>query len=232
MNSLGGYLVTPEFASYQEGVSMENILSYANRSKCKDKIVILDCCRAGNFAVPEFSNDVSLLGDGLSVLTACRADETAVECNGRGIFTSLLIDALQGGATDLRGFVTPGSLYAYVDEALGAWDQRPVFKTNVSRFTSIRRIVPKVSCEMLRKLTEYFETPESEHRLDPSYEFTSDKPNDERVAIFKILQKFESIGLVVPVDEEHMYFAAMNSKSCRLTALGFQYWRLVKENKI
>ena len=49
---------------------------------------------------------------------------------------------------------------------------------------------------------------------------------------FKELQKFESVGLVVPVEEEHMYFAAINSKSCRLTALGYQYWRLVKEKKI
>jgi hypothetical protein len=48
----------------------------------------------------------------------------------------------------------------------------------------------------------------------------------------KDLQKFEGVGLVIPVGEEHMYFAAMNSKSCRLTALGFQYWRLAKEKKL
>jgi len=29
-----------------------------------------------------------------------------------------------------------------------------------------------------------------------------------------------------------MYFAAMNSKSCRLTAMGYQYWRLVNEKKV
>lgn len=28
---------------------------------------------------------------------------------------------------------------------------------------------------------------------------------------------------VVPHGEEHMYYAAMNSKACRLTALGYQY---------
>jgi len=38
--------------------------------------------------------------------------------------------------------------------------------------------------------------------------------------------------LVVPVDEEFMYFAAMNSKSCRLTELGYHYWRLIKKNKL
>ncbi len=29
-----------------------------------------------------------------------------------------------------------------------------------------------------------------------------------------------------------MYFAAMNSKTCKLTVLGFQYWRLVKEKRL
>lgn len=54
----------------------------------------------------------------------------------------------------------------------------------------------------------------------------------DNVTIFKDLQKFESVGLVVPVDEDNMYFAAMNSKSCRLTALGYHYWRLVKDKRI
>ncbi|MBC6368720.1 caspase family protein [Algoriphagus sp. AK58] len=232
INSLGGFLVTPDYSAYDEGISMDEILSYANNSSCKDKIVILDCCHSGAFGSPKLNNSVAQLGDGLSVLTACRSEEVAIERGGQGIFTSLLLDALQGGAADLRGHITPGSLYAYVDEALGAWDQRPIFKTNVSRFTSIRRITPKIPLETLRKITEYFDTPESEHKLTPEYEFTEKSAVDEKVKIFKDLQKFASVGLVVPVDEEHMYFAAMNNKSCRLTALGFQYWRLVSENKL
>ena len=35
----------------------------------------------------------------------------------------------------------------------------------------------------------------------------------ENVAVFKNLQKLQSVGLVVPVDSEYMYFAAMDSKS-------------------
>ena len=40
------------------------------------------------------------------------------------------------------------------------------------------------------------------------------------------------VNLVVPVGETHMYYAAMNSKSCKLTALGVHYWNLVKNNRI
>jgi hypothetical protein len=155
-----------------------------------------------------------------------------MEINGAGVFTSLVVDALQGGAADLRGNITPGSLYSYVDEALGAWDQRPIFKTNVSSFASIRKIPPRVPLEIMRKLTQYFDTPEAEFPLDPSYEDTESCANHDNVKVFKDLQKFQSVGLVVPVDSEFMYFAAINSKSCKLTAMGYQYWRLVKEKKL
>lgn len=243
IKSTGGYLVTPDHEKYDEGVSMDVILNLANQSKVKDKIIILDCCHSGAAGTPSIlGNSASLLAEGLSVLTASRDSESAMEINGSGVFTSLVVDALQGGASDLRGNITPGSIYAYVDEALGAWDQRPIFKTNVTRFTSLRTITPPVPMATLRKLCEYFLNPEDEHNLDPSYEYTNTElvehavivpyAKAENVAIMKDLQNFEGVGLVKPVDEEHMYYAAMNSKSCRLTALGYQYWRLVKEKKI
>jgi hypothetical protein len=233
INSLGGYIVTPDFKKYDEGVSMDDILKFANLSKAKDKIVILDCCHSGAFASPTITgSNLAQLSEGLSVLTASRDSESALEINGSGVFTALVVSALQGGAADLRGHITPGSIYAYVDQALGPWDQRPIFKTNVTRFTSLRTITPPVAHATLRKLIDYFPTPQDEHRLDPSYEFTEPTADPKKVAIMKDLQKFVSVGLVAPVGEEHMYFAAMNSKSCKLTAVGFQYWRLVKDKHL
>jgi len=243
ITSTGGYVVTPDYKKYDEGISMHDILTLANKSKAKDKVILLDCCHSGAFGTPTISDsNVAQIAEGISVLTASRDSESAMEINGSGVFTSLVVHALQGGASDLRGHITPGGIYSYVDQALGAWDQRPIFKTNVTRFTSLRTITPPVSLATLRRICEYFPNPEDEHKLDPSYEFTNSKSienpviepyaNPENVLIFKDLQKFESVGLVTPVDEEHMYFAAMNSKSCRLTALGYQYWRLVKEKKI
>ena len=233
IKSTGGYLVTIDAKRYDEGVSMDDILNFANASKAKNKVIILDCCHAGALGTPRISgNNLAQLSEGLSVLTASRDSESALEIGGAGVFTSLVIDALQGGAADLRGNITPGSLYAYVDEALGVWDQRPIFKTNVSSFASLRKLQPKIPFETMRNITVYFTTPEAEHKLNPSYEDTESSAIAANVKIFKDLQKFQSVGLVVPVDEEFMYFAAMNSKSCRLTALGYQYWRLVAEKKL
>jgi len=36
-----------------------------------------------------------------------------------GVFTGLLVDALSGGAANLVGDVTPGSVYAHIDQSLG-----------------------------------------------------------------------------------------------------------------
>jgi hypothetical protein len=232
LKSTGGYIVTSDFRRYDEGVSMDEMLAVANQSRAKDKVVILDCCHSGAFGSPSLAANTAQLSEGLTVLTASRDSESALEVNGCGIFTSLLVDALAGGAADLRGHVTPGSVYSYVDQALGAWDQRPIFKTNVTRFTSLRAIPPRVSPMVLRKLCTYFKAPQDNFPLDPGYEESSGVPDPAKVLVFKDLQKLFSVGLVIPVDEEFMYFAAMNSKACKLTALGFHYWRLVSEKRI
>jgi uncharacterized caspase-like protein len=233
IKSTGGYLVTTDHHRYDEGVSMDDILNLANQSNARDKVIILDCCHSGATGTPSIAGgNLAQLSEGLSILTASRDSESAIEINGSGIFTSLVVDALTGGASDVRGNITPGAIYAYVDEALGSWDQRPIFKTNVTRFTTIRTVTPKVPLQTLRKLIVYFPSPESHHQLNPSYEFTDTMAIKQNVDMFKDLQKYESVGLVVPVGEEHMYFAAMNSKSCRLTAMGYQYWRLVNERKL
>ena len=228
-----GQIVTTDAEPNDEGISMSDILRMANNSPVKNKIIILDCCYSGKMGTPNTADDgVAQLAEGLTVLTASRGAEMAMEHGGRGVFTDLVVAALQGGAADLRGHVTPGSIYAYVDQALGAWDQRPIFKTNITRFTSLREVQPPVPLETLRKLVHYFQGPQDEHALNPSYEYTVDGCDQQKVRVFKDLQKMERVGLIVPVDEEYMYYAAMNSKSCRLTALGAQYWRLANENKL
>jgi len=127
LNEIGGYLVTPDHAKYDEGISMDEILILANQSKVKNKIIILDCCHSGAMGSPTISGTTCQLSEGTSILTASRDDEPSMEINGHGIFTNLLLDALQGGAADLRGHISPGGVYAYIDQALGAWKQRPVF---------------------------------------------------------------------------------------------------------
>lgn len=243
ITELGGYLVTPDHHRYDEGIPMNDILTLANNSPSTNKIIILDCCHSAAITAPELiTGSLGHINEGISILTASKRDEAAMEVRGKGVFTNLLNEALKGGAADINGNITPGSIYAYIDQALGPWDQRPVFKTNVSSFTVLREVAPKLPLHTLRKITEYFPVPETFYQLDPSYEYTNDPGMEHqyqepyadsgRVAIFKALQQMQAAGLVAPVADEHMYWAAMNGNTCRLTPLGEHYWRLVRENRI
>jgi hypothetical protein len=242
VNELGGFLVTPDHKRYDEGIDMNYILNLANSSEMRNKVIILDCCKSGSFAIPAENGSVTHIKTGISILTSSREDEPSKEINGHGVFTNLLIEGLKGGAADVRGHISPGGLYAYIDQALGAHEQRPVFKTNVTEFVELRSIIPQVSLSTLRKLAEYFHNPLDGFQLDPSFEDTNSNDvehkviepyaNQENVLIFKDLQKLEGVGLIIPVGEEHMYYAAMHSKTCKLTSLGLHYWRLVNEGRI
>ncbi len=243
IDSLGGYIVTPDYAPADWGISMQDILSIANQSHCKNKIIILDCCHSGYIgAINTLSQDTAVIKDGVTILTASKSDESAMEVDNHGVFTALLLEALKGGAADITGNVSPGSVYAYIDRALGPWEQRPIFKTNVKRFISLRKTNPPIDIAIVRKLTNYFSEPSVKLPLDPSFEPTNDKniehevippySNQANVEIFSDLQKLESVGLVVPDGTQHMYYAAMESKSCKLTTIGQHYWHLVKSNRI
>ena len=138
--------------------------------------------------------------------------------------------------------ITIGGVYAYIDRSFGPWDQRPVFKTNVTEFAPLRKVEPQVSLSVIRELTNLFVDPNKDIALDPSFEDTNDPSVHHEYVIpyadlnnvkkFKLLQKLQSIGFVKPIDEEFMYFAAMHSTGCKLTELGKYYWRLVNEGRI
>ena len=243
IDNVGGYLVTPDFTNYDYGVSLQDVLNIANASRCKDKIIILDSCHSGFMgSISTAGQSTAVINEGVTILTASRSIEASVEINGHGLFTSILIEALCGGAADITGYITPGGIYAYIDKALGPWEQRPVFKTNVTRFTPLRKVTPQVDISIIRRICTYFPSEDAEMPIDPSFEPTNSldvmhkviQPyaNPDNTKIFSDLQKLEGIGLVVPVGEEHMYFAAMRSKSCALTSIGKQYWRLVKDKLI
>jgi hypothetical protein len=237
IDALGGYLCTSEIYRPDEGLSLNDVMGFVSQSKAQNKIIILDSCFSGAIANPTEMPNYSILHNGTTILAACGESEYATEENDHGIFTTLLVEALYGGAMNLLGEVSPGSIYSYIDRSLGAWEQRPVFKANIKSFVSLRKNAPPIQISELRKITEFFASPYDEYGLDPTYEPDKHEAdiknvNQEHETIFAILQRYVKLNLVVPVDAEHMYYAAINHKSCKLTAQGQHYWNLVKRNTI
>jgi len=239
IEATGGYLLATDSRRGDEGVSLSEILIYANQSPAKNKIIILDSCHSGIAGSTPSAVPLASLSEGLTVLTASTKEQYATEENGRGVFTTLLVDALNGSAANLTGDITPGSVYAHIDQSLGSWEQRPVFKTNVKQFVSLRTVSPPIPTSDLRRITEFFPSPGFEFALDPTYEPEikgrdpgMPPPDPENTRTFAILQKYNRLNLLVPVGVQHMWNAAMESKACRLTALGEHYRRLVEKNRI
>lgn len=226
------------------GIKMEDIMQIVTRSSIKNKIIILDCCKSGSIAVGH--DNKAHLPDGCTILTSSRADQDSVESSEKshGIFTDLLLQALSGEAADDLGNITVGGIYAYIDRSLGLWGQRPIFKTNISCFESIRNVTPRVELARMKKGLKLFSEVDYKYPLTPENEYTT-YPNKEEARTknpkcinFQILQDLQKIGFVEPSMEElpdgekFMYFAAMNSKSCRLTKIGKYYWKLYKNGRI
>ena len=228
----GGILLTPDAEARDEGVPMSDLVAMANRSPARERIVVLDCCHAGGVDQLVHTGRPVPWMEGCSVLAACRDTEFAMEAGKRGLFASTIEDALSGCAADVRGNVTVASAYAYADQVLGAWAQRPLFRGSLSRLTPIRRAKPSVTDEKLRRLIEFFPRIDSAMRLDPSYEPTEEPRNRDKERDFAHLQQFRAARIIEPVGTPHLYYAAIESKTCVLTPLGRYYWRAVAAKKI
>ncbi|HLL45161.1 MAG TPA: caspase family protein [Longimicrobiaceae bacterium] len=231
LDSTGGYILASDARTGDDGLSLTDVLTFANASRARDKIIILDSCRAG-VAGARPAAQQSELSKGLTILTASTDEQYALEENASGVFTNLFVDAMNGAAANLVGEVTPGSVYAHIDQSLGSWEQRPVFKTNVQSFVSLRKVQAPVALADLQRITELFPSIGYEFLLDPSFEPESGSPQPVNTEKFGVLQKYARVNLVVPVGTPHMYHAAMESRSCKLTVLGEHYRRLVEKGRI
>lgn len=244
-DSNAGYIVSQDGGRGAWGMSLSEILGIANGAypRIKSTVIILDSCHSG-FAgeVPALGNQkISAIGSGVTILTACHRAGVAGETNSHGLFTDILLDGLRGGSADICGRITPASVYSHIDQTLGPWEQRPIYKANVQTFVTLRDVSPKVPKDVLRRLPEYFKDATSTFALDPTFEpdranvpaeIRDIAVNAENVRVFKDLQMCNRHGLVVPIEAEHMYYAAINSTGCKLTALGAHYRNLAEMKRI
>jgi hypothetical protein len=225
-------LVTQDATSATPGIAFSQVLARVADSSIREVVLILDCCFSGAAGgVPQMASAGATLRHGVSILAASRGDQSAAE-SGRGVFSAFLGGALEGGAADVLGKVTIAGVYAYLDESFGAWRQRPTFKANVDHLHELRSCTPAVPPPELRRICDLFPAPDELFPLDPSYEPDAEPRDPEHERTFMTLQRYRAAKLLEPVDADHMYFAAMEHKACRLTLLGRHYWAVARDGRL
>jgi hypothetical protein len=240
----GGYLCANDSTRDHWGVSMDTIMRMASSSKARDILIILDCCHAGDIASPGLlagngQNPLALLREDATVIAASLSSQASVEADGRGVFTRAVVDALEGGAADMMGWVTASSIYAYVERRFGAFEQRPVYKSYATGVRVVRKCPPKIERPKLRRLVEFFNTQEFQYQLDPEHEREDRNGklkksiNEEKVAIGRLLKNYRDAGLLKPtIPGEQLFWTAQDNHTVELTWAGREYWWLAKQKRL
>lgn len=238
----GAELVTTD----ADGVTMNDLLTLANASSAANVTIILDCCFSGDMGnaaalqpgqiADEFRKNITVLGNGVVVLAASKATQVALEADGQGILTRLLLDGLNGGATDHLGRVTALSLYAFASAALDDWDQCPIFKAHVTQPAILRLGPPWLDPSLLRRLPEKFSTPDARVQMTPAHEGEG-RPlpagaGTQEQQDFDYFKKLRNAGLLTTDDEEDHYWVALNSGYVFLTPLGRYFWERAKAGQV
>jgi len=164
-------------------------------------------------------------------MAASRSTEASREVGGHGVFTRILLDGLEGGATDHRGNVTALSLYGYVSPAFDAWEQRPVLKTYLTEPVVLRVGPPWLDSELLRQLPQHFPTEDHRLQLSPAHEgegrpLSSGDAGTVQQQEFDYVGRLRNANLVTTDNRRDHYWVAMDSGHVYLTGLGRYFWRL------
>ena len=226
-NDKGGFLVTQDGTAENPGFPMTELLEAANRSGNASAVIVLDCCNSGaigNMTDIEGFNRVSI-SPNVTILAASGATQHSSEGWKHSTFTQHVLDALAGGAADCRGEVSAAAVYAYAEQALGPWEQRPVYKSYARKLSPIRKCKPAVPDSVLARLTDWFPTAESGFRMDRTYE-REEKAHAiaDHVAVFDQFKLLRNAHLLEGESGLDLYWTAINEKLVYLTPQGRLFW--------
>ncbi len=110
-------LVADSDGEYAQATSLDTefILSQLRNSKCRQIVLVIDCCYAGAF----FTNNRGI-PNGLYAITSCGADEACLDTSDGGAFSLAVCAGLRDGAADLDGdgLVSIDELHNFVKRKL------------------------------------------------------------------------------------------------------------------
>ncbi len=239
----GGYLVTADGTIDDYGLLMEELTNLSLACEANSVLLLLDCCNAGaagDVAGTRGAEQRVVLRENQTIIAASLPMQKAAESRREGgLFTAALKDALDGGAADILGEVTVSSVYSFVERRFSLWQQRPVAKSYVTRPAVLRKVEARLSRQDLRRIVEFFPTPDHEFRMEPEHDPERDINEVARtpevpakVKIGRLFKRYRDAALVMAsVPGEDFYYLAQRSHTVQLTIFGREYWRLVHEGR-
>jgi hypothetical protein len=96
LEDTGGFLCGSDSETGDDGLSLAELMTMANKSRASNKVIVLDSCHSGVAGNDPITAGMAELSDGLTILTASTPTQYAAEVpgGGAGVFTNLLVDAL------------------------------------------------------------------------------------------------------------------------------------------
>jgi len=70
------------------------------------------------------------------------------------------------------------------------------------------------------------------HSVEPGKSHPKSDGNRHKLFLRGPLQQLRNAQMLIPVGEKHLYYAAMNQKSCRLTPFGRFYRYLAEKGRV
>lgn len=250
-NNVGvSILASKDATPHAPGLRFEDLMTRLTNSTSNiiSKVIILDCCHSGNLgnhANLGGADGIATLPKGFTILTASRGNQLAREDDDGGVFTNCLLSGLSGAAADIRGRITPASLYSHIDQLMAPLAQRPIYKANVQSFVQLKRVAPVINDSILINFVNWFdEENDFKYSLGPECEPDRDAYTEQykdvsvipaKKKIYRALQTCVRAGLVKPggmnatkgKEIQHLWEAAMETQYCELTSLGQHYRKLV-----
>ncbi|GAA0988945.1 caspase family protein [Nocardioides aquaticus] len=237
----GAELVTSD----NDGVPVNELMTLANNSAASTVTIVLDCCFSGDVGntpglqatqvAPDFRKAIAALSEGVTVLAASKSTEVSMESAGHGEFTRLLLDGLDGAATDHLGNITALSLYAHASRAFDAWEQTPVFKAHVTDAVLLRSGPEWISAEDARHLPDHFDTATSRISLTDEHEGEGrplSSPGTPAQQELDYLKRLRNVGLATTENDEDFYFATLQHHDVFLTPAGRMLWALADKGSL
>ena len=166
-------------------------------------------------------------------MSSCKDSSKAYDDEQNGLFTKLLIKALNGEVGDILGNVTILKMYEFVESLLGVWKQRPVLKCSISQNLVVRKAEPSIQLKALKSALKLFLNEEDIVQLNPTYfDFRKSfdpidiDPIKENQKKFNLLLELDEFNLI-EYDASTLYMAARNYRMLKLTRTGKYYWNLL-----